>query len=49
MIDASGIGVQGMRDGVRCEKNVAWGMSMVVEQNYEVSMQAALAAQRARK
>ena len=49
MIDESGIGAQGMRDGFCSGKNVAWGMAMVVGKNYEVSMPAALLARRVRK
>jgi hypothetical protein len=33
MIDESGIGAQGMRDGFCSEKNVARGVVMVVGQN----------------
>jgi hypothetical protein len=33
MIDESGIGAQGMRDGFSSGKNVAQGMAMVVGQN----------------
>jgi hypothetical protein len=32
-----------MRDGFSSGRNVAWGMAMGAGQNYEVSMQAALA------
>jgi len=49
MIDEIGIGAQGMRDGFCSGKKVARGMAMVVGQNYEVSMQAALAVRRVRK
>ena len=49
MIDESGIGAQGMRDGFCSEKNVARGVVMAVGQNYEVSKQTALSAWRVRK
>jgi hypothetical protein len=49
MIDMSGIGAQGMRDGFCSGKNVALGIAMAVGQNYEVSKQTALSAWRVRK
>ena len=49
MIDESGIGAEGMRDGFGSGKNAARGMARVVGQNYEVSMQATLTARWARK
>ena len=49
MIDESGVGAQGMRDGFCSGTNVARGMAMMVGQNYEVSMQAVLTGRRVRK
>ena len=49
IIDISGIGAQGMRDGFCSGKNVALGIAMAVGQNYEVSKQTALSAWRVSK
>ena len=49
IIDMSGMGAQGMRDGFCSGKNVALGIAMAVGQNYEVSKQTALSAWRVRK